>query len=455
MEPIYVLTGQTVDKHKTKFLRKGIIMSRLCLGTFFTAISLCIEEKSFTQGIDIAEIFVFIDTKYDPSPDLVSKFVRGIRNPSKSFVDTINGYDQDQYDSLCCCMDSIVNKLNTKSETILVKTITKIVKSNDTIPDDEIIDLVNGTMKKDLPGDYENISSFLTGVFLYTIKYTDNKDKNRFVKEIDKLYIAEFINPEKHNPIEGIITEPLTESEEIKVRQFFLFHEKEINLMPLCQIVYAYNPLHKYERTMFTEYNMFSQAMRKKVLELCDAANLIDLDILHWEEGLSAFCDDLSKYKLSSDRFIYLFSQYFPNSCRYASHSISGYDNNTFKRIYKPNNNLTFPRADLCSLNKYIDDYLWTNEKNIGTVPTKPMDYLWNNMDLGGCPEEELMYWLCQFIIDTCNNLSFRITGKPMYTNCYDDYAETIEDLFFCAVFALHKHFHFHNNEYMGMDVNA
>ena len=49
---------------------------------------------------------------------------------------------------------------------------------------------------------------------------------------------------------------------------------------------------------------------------------------------------------------------------------------------------------------------------NIDIEAIKPMDYLWIDEKFGSCPEEDLMYWLCRFIIDTCNNLSFRITGK-------------------------------------------
>ena len=115
---------------------------------------------------------------------------------------------------------------------------------------------------------------------------------------------------------------------------------------------------------------------------------------------------------------------------------------------------MPFPNTERCSLDSYVDDYLYIRENQIDIKGPKPMDYLWANKDFGSCPEEDLMYWLCRFIIDTCNNLSCRITGKPMHVDCFDDGAETIEDIFFSTLFALHRHYNFHNNYYMGMDIS-
>ena len=191
-----------------------------------------------------------------------------------------------------------------------------------------------------------------------------------------------------------------------------LTHEKEKSLIPLCQIVYAYNPSHNYERSMFTEYNLFPQCVRKQILDQCDASELITFDKLHWEEGLSLFCDDLREYDLSSEQYIYMFTQYFPASCRYAAYSISKYENYSFERILVSKVLSPFPNAKRCSLDGYIDDYLYIRDNNLDIEALKPMDYLWANENFGSCPEEDVMYWLCRFIIDVCNNLSFRITGR-------------------------------------------
>ncbi|MBO4408764.1 MAG: hypothetical protein J5786_05780 [Clostridiales bacterium] len=418
-------------------------MSKLCLGTFFTAITLCVSENSFKQGEDFGNVFGLLVHEYDPSPDLVSKFVRGVRNPSKAFINEVNRYEPDQYDELCFCMDDIANKFNNQSEQLLVKAISKIANGDETIPDNEIIDLVNGTMKKDLPGNYKNLSSFLTGIFLYVIKYVENVGMSDYVKEIDQLFIAEFIFEKQNKTKESSIVREATE--DLKARQFMLTHEKERTLIPLCQVVYSYNPYHNYERNMFTDYNMLPQCVRRQILELCEATEMIEIDNLKWETGLSLFCDDLRIYDLSSDRYIYMFTQYFPNSCRYASYSISKYENFSFKRLYIFEELSHLSALKCCNLDTYIDDYLYIKENKINIDALKPMDYLWGIMNLESCPEEDVMYWLCRFIIDACNNLSYRITGKPMIVNCYDENAETIEDIFFSAVFALHRHYHFHN----------
>lgn len=429
-------------------------MSKLCLGTFFTAINVCVSENSFKQGEDFRNIFGLIDPDYDPSPDLVSKFVRGVRTPSKAFISAVNRYEPDQYGELCYCMKDLANKINTQSEILLIKTITKIANGDETISDDVIIDLVNGTKKKDLPGTYKDLSSFLTGVFLYVIKFVKNDGTNEYVKEINQLYIAEFINENQYNTKEDNASGTLSEEEVLKARQFMLTHEKKKTLIPLCQIVYAYNPSHNYERSMFTEYNLLPQNVRKQILDQLDASELIAIDKLRWKDGLSLFCDDLRKYALSSERYIYMFTQYFPASYQYAEYDISKYEKYSFERILVSEIFSPFPSAKQCSLDGYIDDYLYINDNNIDIEATMPMDYLCNTKALCSCPEEDMMYWLCRFIIDVCNNLSFRITGKPMHVECYDRDAETIEDLFFSAIYALHRHYHFHNNDCMGMDIN-
>ena len=419
-------------------------MSKLCLGTFFTAITVCVSENSFKQGEDFRNIFGLIDPNYDPSPDLVSKFVRGIRTPSKAFINTVNRYEPEQYVELCFCMSDIANKINAQSEALLVKAITKIVNGDATISDDEVVDLVNGTMKRDLPGKYKSLSSFLTGIFLYVIKFVRNDGTNDYVKQINQLFIAEFINEDQPKTRGSSVSSALTEDEELKARQFLLTHEKEKTLIPLCQIVYAYNPSHNYERAMFTEYILLTQGIRKQILEQCDASEMIDIDKLHWEDGLSLFCDDLRKYDLSSERYVYMFTQYFPVGYRYASCSISKYDKYSFKRVLISKMLLPFPSAERCSLDGYIDDYLYMKENGVDIEASKPMDYLWGNKNFGSCPEEDLIFWLCRFIIDTCNNLSFRIIGKPIHVDYCDDAAETIEDLFFSAIYALHNHYMFH-----------
>lgn len=429
-------------------------MSKLCLGTFFTAINVCVSENSFKQGEDFRNIFGLIDPDYDPSPDLVSKFVRGVRTPSKAFISAVNRYEPDQYGELCHCMRDLANKINTQSEILLIKTITKIANGDETISDDVIIDLVNGTKKRDLPGTYKDLSSFLTGVFLYVIKYVKNDGTNEYVKEINQLYIAEFINENQYNTKEDNASVTLSEEEVLKARQFMLTHEKEKTLIPLCQIVYAYNPSHNYERSMFTEYNLLPQNVRKQILDQLDVSELIAIDKLRWKDGLSLFCDDLRKYALSSERYIYMFTQYFPASYQYAEYGISKYEKYSFERILVSEIFSPFPSAKQCSLDGYIDDYLYINDNNIDIKATMPMDYLCDTKALRSCPEEDMMYWLCRFIIDVCNNLSFRITGKPMHVECYDRDAETIEDLFFSAIYALHRHYHFHNNDCMGMDIN-
>jgi hypothetical protein len=426
-------------------------MSRLCLGTFFKAIVVCVEENSFTQSRCFREVFSCIDDKYGPDPDTISKFVRGVRNPNKEFIERINDYDPDQYDSLCHCMNNIANMFNPQSECLLVKTITKIVNGDDTIPESQPVDLVNGTLKKDFPGNYIDLPSFLTGVFLYTLKFVDNSGKTEYSKEIDKLFLADLIEePTKNSG--NANNDLLSEDETLRVRQYLVEHESETDLIPLCQIAFLYNPDHNYQRSMYTEYNLLSEKLRSSILDKCNVTARLVCDKLYWMEGLALLEDDLIKYKLSSERYIYMFGQHFPRFQYYVSKSIKGYDCYQFKRLVTSKIIATFPKSAYSNLDHYINDYIGLNNSKKRKYP-KPMDYLVETL-IADATEEDAVFWLCRFIIDACDNLSHRVLGKTVVADCYDDNAETIEDLSLSALFALHRHYMFHQSNSMGMEFS-
>ncbi len=391
--------------------------------------------------------------RYDPDESKIGHLVRGDKNPSPDFIKEIYEIDQQKYPELADCMSLVADKIDPNKVELFEKLLKRILDEDDSIVQDTIVDLINGTTKQDFPGKYETLSSLLAGVFLYVIKNTDNKNQTNSVKEIDDNYIAEIkakaivANTPSTDKID---TDELSESEELQARGFMIKYENKKNLIPLCQIAFIYNPTHNYERAMYTEFNLFSKKVREYILSQCDASIMINIDKLYWEEGLSLLCEDLRKYELSSERFIYMFGQYFPKFRFYSAHNISDYEKYSFKRILTSEIISVFPEAALCSLDKYIDDYLWIrkNEKNHNI--SMPMDYLFASKDSGNFLEEDVVFWICRFIIDACSNLSCYISNidGPIDTDCFDDDAETIEDLSLSALFALHKHFLYHNNDY-------
>lgn len=87
-------------------------------------------------------------------------------------------------------------------------------------------------------------------------------------------------------------------------------------------------------------------------------------------------------------------------------------------------------------------------ENNIESDALPPMDYLWLEKDFGSCEEAELTFWLCRFVIDSCNNLYYRVKSCEFeMVNINDRYAETQEDLYYCALNSLYNLYMCHSSQ--------
>ena len=423
-------------------------MSKLCLGTLLTAIKKCAIKKGFVQSRVFGEMFDCLGCKRDIDPSFIGHIVRGAKNPPAELLDNINNMDQDDYSKIVTCFDGISSRIDANKMELFGKIIKKIADGDSDIKDETIVDLVNGTKKKDLPGKLDNLSSFIAGIYIYVIKYTDNKGKTECVKEIDDRFIAEILAANTYNAIVefDVPDESSDEKTEILAKSFLIKHEKEIELVPLCQIAFVYKPHHQHVRSMYTEYSVLPYSVRKYILEQCEAEYLIEGD-LHYSDGLQYFLDDLKTYNLSSDRFAYMFGQYLYRAFEYYSDcKIDKYDTCSFIRLYNPPNS-PWLMSTHSNMNQYIDDYLWMKDNKIDAKAMIPMDYLWYEKNFGDCDEEELTFWLCRFIIDACNNLFYRIkTSDFPYSFPEDRCAETQEDLFYCALLSLHNHYLSHQS---------
>ena len=243
------------------------------------------------------------------------------------------------------------------------------------------------------------------------------------------------------------------ESDILTAREFLILHENEISLIPLCQIALRFDPEHNHIRRMYTDFCLLPDSVRRIILKQSDSSFMMDIDTLHWQEGLTLLCDDLRKYKLSSERYIYMLAKYFPRFRHYSDINVKNYDIHSFERKGICKATSCFSRITECSLNIYIDDYLWMKENKTKYRIAKPMDYLIISKHLDISPEEDVVFWICRFIIDTCNNLCHRIVGQPICANCFDDAAETIEDISLSALLALHRHYGVHNKDYSSVVV--
>ena len=235
------------------------------------------------------------------------------------------------------------------------------------------------------------------------------------------------------------VSSEVKETDVIMARSFLVSHENEKELIPLCQIAMIHSPEHKHVRAMYTEYILLPKVVQNYILKASNAESLINVDSLHCIEAIDFLCKDLEEYKLSSQRYLYMFGQYLHRAFDYYSEcDISKYDNYSFTRLCK--SNLNFLENVGSPIDAYIDDYLWIKDKKMQTDAPPPMDYLWHEKNFGTCHEEDLTYWLCRFVIDVCNNLYHRVK-KADFDLLYvqDQYAETQEDLYYCTLNALHN----------------
>ena len=176
---------------------------------------------------------------------------------------------------------------------------------------------------------------------------------------------------------------------------------------------------------------------------------MIDVKDIHLSEAIDLFCNVLHFFGLSSQKYFYVFDQYFPRALtRYADDMICKYETRSFARLYKPDNTLAINLSDYSTLDQYIYDYLYLLEQDEDFEACPPFDYLWDNKQLGKNSEGELTFWICRFIIDVCDNTYARISNDSQeYSIICDSYAETQEDLFYCAVYSLFKLYLCHNYE--------
>ena len=63
-----------------------------------------------------------------------------------------------------------------------IKILSVIIKEDESIKYDTVIDIISGLKKRELSGKADNPSEFLMGLFLYVIRYTDNRKERGFVK---------------------------------------------------------------------------------------------------------------------------------------------------------------------------------------------------------------------------------------------------------------------------------
>lgn len=86
-------------------------------------------------------------------------------------------------------------------------------------------------------------------------------------------------------------------------------------------------------------------------------------------------------------------------------------------------------------------NFYWYKDEDPDHYVEPPMDYLWKLCDLGSCPEYEMTFWVCKFIITSSFQMvedGFPIDEKWQNVFIKDELIRTQEDMYYYALLQLY-----------------
>ncbi len=432
-----------------------------CLGTYLKTMINCMSE-SCNQKQLVGVIMHSMNTDFDETDDSkISNIVAGRKNPPKYIINSAKKYNKDNYDELVRYYDAnVIPLINPNKAILLERAIKRIIDEDESISWNTVIDVISGATKSSMYSCENNIGAFLAGTLLYVLIYTGNDGKITSVNSIDDAFFqnVDFIS-EKRNYELATITNAKYDADfdltSIEAKKFCMEHECEIGLLPLCQIADYIDPYHNNVRKIFTDYKMCPGVVKEGILKAKKVAKL-DFSNSGWiGESLNEIDKLIHQLKLAEQKeFLYDGGKYFHRAYqRYADKSINQYDTYIFSALI---NSKTLSKAASNQIKKtdlggYIDQYLWIKKNCPRRRPKAPMDYLWELVNLECCTEEEMTFWVCKFVIESCHVIDDyrKQIGESSATNenswdVGDSYwlLNTQEDLYFYALLQLYLIFY-------------
>ncbi len=427
-------------------------MSKLCIGTFLTILykmkaSGC-KQKDLVGTIMHSRFPQF--NEEDNSQ--ISHIIHGDINPPNEVRQNVNWLtDKDCEELVDYFKTDVVSLLNPNKFQTIRAALIKVILEDESIEEDTIINRFTKKTKEFIGEDDSPLEVFLTGIFLYVLQFTDNNETRKYVNEIDKDFFDN-LNINKNNKKYITSSNKMPEGDMKKAKEFCIKYENEIEMLPLCQIAVNIAPLHKFVREMYNEYNMCDEATQNLILKLKKQRKMEFKDP-HWMEcSLKKYCEMLKEYNLSNNDYFYEGAKYFHRAFeRYSKENIEDNNPYVFNRVsetnsYK-NNNLSLKT----SIGYYISDYMWIKNKYPNDSLIPPLDYMWGFLGLGYVPENEVTFWMCRFVISSCEyfipamediNEENEYDEKDLQDadlGSFEHLLNTQEDMYLCALFELYK----------------
>lgn len=221
-------------------------------------------------------------------------------------------------------------------------------------------------------------------------------------------------------------------------RVFLIDNEDEIEYLPLSAIAKSLKFKRKHHRAITTKFLRCSEEVQKEILKQANFQT-IEVSKEQVSAALKLLKDDIKTYCFGRD-VLYGGAKYFHRAMeRYSGEKIETVNPYRFEdfvntRLYEDDahrllKNTQFNRT----LYDYMYDYRHSGRTN--WLTQKPMDMVWEQCNLGGCPEEIMTFWMMRIVIDCC-----RVFDESEEGFIFDeDLIETQEDMYYYAVMALYS----------------
>ena len=221
-------------------------------------------------------------------------------------------------------------------------------------------------------------------------------------------------------------------------RVFLIDNEDEIEYLPLSAIAKSLNLKRKHHRAITTRFLRCSEEVQKEILK---QANFQPIEVSKEQVSvaLKLLKNDIKTYCFGRD-VLYDGAKYFHRAMeRYSGEKIETVNPYIFEdfvntRLYEDDTHRLLKNTQFNrTLYDYMYDYRHSGRTN--WLIQKPMDMVWEQRNLGECPEEIMTFWTMRIVIDCC-----RVFAESEEDFIFDeDLIKTQEDMYYYAVMALYS----------------
>ena len=224
-------------------------------------------------------------------------------------------------------------------------------------------------------------------------------------------------------------------------RVFLIDNEDEIEYLPLSAIAKSLNLKRKHHRAITTKFLRCSEEVQKEILKQANF-QLIEVSKKQVSAALKRLKDDIKACGFGRDT-LYDGAKYFHRAMEcYSDEKIETVTPYIFEDIRRTH----FYQGDSLRLLKdtsyngtlygYMYDYLHSADLGKSKwLLQPPIDMVWSQCKLAGCPEEIMTFWTMRIVIDCC-----RVFAESEEDFVFDeDLIETQEDMYYYAVMVLYN----------------